>query len=142
MSIVKPNSCKKVVIKFYDPKSRFDCTYCETILSEIKEHPCIQYIKSYPDYDGHIGYHYNCVLKSTSYKTLRALYTDKSDKKDPRVYMYMSDIKDTDMFCDWISYCSMREQTNFKRALPYGGTTPSHLREDEGDSNDNIRYTF
>lgn len=111
---------KKATLKFYDPVLRHDWEHCQMRLrEELLKEKSINYQYYWRDYDKHIGYHFNMIIKSNNYKYLRMRYTDKSSEKIEGLYLWMEDIAHTDAFCQWICYCHMREETNFKRALPH-----------------------
>lgn len=106
---------KKVTLKFYDKDDRHNYTKCLFFFHSIleKEKKNITYYRFYGDYDDHVGYHFNGVLKSNSYKHLRAMYTDKSDLKVSGVYLWNHEINSTDEYNDWLEYCIMRQSSNF-----------------------------
>lgn len=124
---------KKAVIKFFPKEKRQDYVWChDKFLSMIsKNKSIIQYCRYFYDFDSHVGHHYNVLLKSSHYKSLRTQYTTKGDNKDPDVFLWMVDIQDTDEMVNWIRYCHDREITNHKRFMP-----PPSSRRETSDSED------
>lgn len=110
---------KKAVLKFYDRQLRFNAEYVEKKKELLAQDANMTFFKSYSDFDSHIGYHENCIIKNKSYKNLRKKWTDKGPDKLEGVYLYMKDLQNMHEICDWISYCNMRQELNFRRALPH-----------------------
>lgn len=110
-------SLKKATFKVYDIVERQNYPRVLELFKAFKENmkPHILYCREFSDYDDHVGFHFNMVLKSSSYKTLQTYYSHKGDLKTSGVYLWLHEIESTDMFIDWVCYCNMREQTNFKR---------------------------
>lgn len=125
-------SFKKIVLKFYDVQERHNPQYANSILNEFKNDPNITYIRIFKDHDNHVGYHYNCLLKHKSYKTLYEKWS-KKETKDKRTYMFIEDIKDTDEYVNWIIYCSDRERINYKQSLPYKHVTIKEMNDSISD---------
>lgn len=108
---------KKGVFKVNHPIYRHNAHYVRDLFYEIlvKHMKIIKYINWEYDYESTTGVHINMTFQSSSYKTLLKLYKNDNDSKDPRVFWFMKDIEDTDQFIDWISYISMRKNTNYKK---------------------------
>jgi len=108
---------KKFTLKFYDKELRHSIEHCNEFRVLLACQQNITYIDSWEDYDNHIGIHYNGILRSKSYKDLRAKFTNK-ETKIKGCYLFLQDIDDTKVFTDWICYCHMRQQLNWKRFIP------------------------
>lgn len=108
---------KKATLKFYDIHKRQDFDYCRKQLEEFQLEKTINYIKVYNDFNFHIGYHFNFLIKSSSYKHLYEKYSKKETKKEG-VFLWLQDINNMHELCDWVSYMSMRENVDFKNSLP------------------------
>jgi len=132
MEILK-HKFKKGIIKCYDREKRFDCEYVQKIVDEVASNKNIDYFYSFMDMDSHLGFHCNCIFKSKSYRALRTLYTDKGPKKDKRLYFWMHDINSTDQFIQFVTYCNMRNELNFRRALPHAPPTVDELMKLESE---------
>lgn len=134
---------KKATLKFYG-EERFDHEYCVGILKEFLADKDVLYTKVYYDYAKVNGFHFNFPLKSYSYKNLRSKYVDAGPKKDKRLYLWMRDIEDTDQFCDWITYCGMRQATNYRNFMPiYHNGVPDQDQEictPVSDIDDNVVF--
>lgn len=109
---------KKGVLKFYDRQLRFDAEYAEKKTKLLSQDENMTFFKSYGDFCSHLGYHENIIFKNKSYKNLRKKWTDKGPDKLEGVYLYMKDLQNMHEICDWISYCNMRQELNFRRAIP------------------------
>ena len=124
MDILK-HKFKKGILKFY--QNQHDFQKCHEIFEEIfkDEVNQIEYCYAFADYDQKvIGFHFNLIFKSRSYRNLREKYTNKGKNKDPRVYLWMHDIDSTDQFIDFVSYAKMRQECNFRRAMPHNINVP------------------
>ena len=109
---------KKCVLKFYDKEEKYDFGYCHNLMTELLNPRNTEYMYVFWDYDRVVGFHANITLKSKCYRDLRDRLTKKGKDKDPRVYLWMHDMDNTDQFIEWISYCKMRQECNFRRAMP------------------------
>lgn len=109
---------RKATIKFYDPQLRFDPQYVQTQAELILKDNGFQYYKFYNDHEAHIGYHINLVIKSKSYKELAIKYSNKDTKITPG-YLWIGEFITMDSFIDWCSYIGMRNEVNYKRAIPH-----------------------
>lgn len=135
------NKFKAFTFKLFHPHLRHDLKHCQDVFAQFLSEPTIQIIDYWFDYEEHVGIHFNGILKSTSYKNLYAKYSAK-DTKIPESFLKMIDLPSTKDYNQWLFYCYMRKEVNWKRFNGYGGTTNTHLREDEGDSKDTPRITF
>lgn len=109
---------KKAILKFYDRQLRFDYDYVQRKVKELSEDKNMTFFKSYGDFDSHLGYHENCIIKNKSYKNLRKKWTDKGPDKMEGVFLWMRDIDNMHQFCDFVCYCNMRQELNHRRSLP------------------------
>lgn len=142
----KPSLYRKAVLKFYGDR-RFDELYTSNFITEMKDRhkTILSYFRFFPDFEKTIGIHYNIVFKSRSYHTFLRLYNIKSDLKDKNVFLFMEPIKNVDVFIDWISYCQMRQSTNYKDFVRDRSKVIANSRKtciDDMVDNSDIKYVF
>ena len=111
------NKFKAFTLKFYDKDLRYDLAHCQEYIDDFIKDENIAIIDYWYDFEEHVGIHINGVLKSPSYKKLYALYSHKDTKK-PGLYLKMTDLPSTKDYNQWLFYCYMRKEVNWKRFNP------------------------
>lgn len=117
MSDPLKNKFKGFTLKFYDKQLRHDPEHTQKQLNLFLHDELIDIVDYYPDYDEHTGIHYNGVVKSSSYKNLYKKYSNK-ETKIPDFFLHMTDLPSTKDYNNWLFYCYMRKEVNFKRFNP------------------------
>lgn len=155
MSDPLKNKFKYFTFKLYDKELRHDQTYFDEQYKKLAEHPDITLIDSYLDYCCHVGIHRNGVFRSTSYKNISKMFTQKTTKING-VYLHFGDLPTYKDYNKWLQYCFFRQETNFKRYLPKEVRTgalhecetplssprPSVSCRSNNDYDSNIQITF
>jgi len=125
MELNQKKSMKSVTLKFNPMDLRFNYEECKEYLDLFvyDNKDILTYVKFAPDFCPVVGYHFNGIVQSSSYKYLLTHYKLKGPHKDKKVFLHMADLKPENLQ-KWESYMMKREVDfhllrNSVMTLPY-----------------------
>ena len=101
---------KAVTFKFYKEDVKHDYAKAKAKMDEIlhDNKKILRKVELYDDYNEVVGYHYNGIIISSSYKTFLTKYKIKGPEKDKSVFMFMKSLPDNETDF-WRKYCLKRQ---------------------------------